>query len=40
MTVGVKIDFLLLVINGGREMRKGRGVKSRGGVAVVELFRI
>lgn len=40
MTVGVKIDFLLLIINIDKERTKDKIVESRGGVAVAELFRI
>lgn len=40
MTVGVKIDFLLLIINIDRERRKDKRVESRGSVAVPELLRI
>lgn len=40
MTVGVKIDFLLLIINIDNERTKDKIVESRGGVAVAELFRI
>lgn len=32
MTVGVKIDFLLLLINMDREKRKDKKVESRGEV--------
>lgn len=40
MTIGVKIDFLLLIINIDKERRKDKRVESRGGVDVAELFRI
>ena len=40
MTVGVKIDFLLLIVSIDRERRKDKRVESRGGIAVAELFRI
>lgn len=40
MTIGVKIDFLLLIINIDKERRKDKRVESRGGVDVAEFFRI
>lgn len=40
MIVGVKIDFLLLVVNVDREWSTDRRVESREGVAVAELFRL
>lgn len=40
MTVEVKIDLLLLLINIDRERGKGRRVESRGGVAVAEHFQL
>ena len=37
MTVGVKIDLLLLLINIDRGKKKDKRVESRGGVAIAEL---
>lgn len=40
MTIGVKIDLLLLIINIDRKSIKDRRVESKGAVAVAELLRL